>query len=95
MSCADCERSTPCVSGGSGAWALGQWSCSTPPLETALYANGNNIGSLGSGLINGHAIAFGQIGAQLNTGLGARDDGTDSISNFNVDGVSNVRAFGA
>jgi len=96
--CADCERATPCVSGGSGAWALGtrgQWSCSTPPLETALNANGNKVSSLASATTSGDAIAFGQTGAQLNTLLGARGDGTDSISNFNVNGVFNVRAFGA
>jgi hypothetical protein len=96
--CKDCRRSTPCVSGGSGAWALGtrgNWSCSTGALEASLNANGNKLIALGNGTATGDSLAFGQTGAQLNTLAGAKGDGTDAISAFNVNGVFNVKAFGA
>ena len=96
--CKDCKRTTPCVSGGSGAWALGtrgNWSCSTGALEASLNANGNKLTALGNGTATGDAIAFGQTGAQLNTLAGSKGDGTDTISAFNVNGVFNVKAFGA
>jgi hypothetical protein len=96
--CANCIRATPCASGGQGAWALGtrgQWSCSPPPLESSLNANGNKVISLASGANAGDALAFGQTAAQLNTLSGFKGDGSDSIFNFNVNGVLNVRAFGA
>ena len=88
----------PCVDGGSGAWALGtrgSWSCSTGALEASLNANGNKLTSLANGTATGDSLAFGQTGAQLNTLAGAKGDGTDSISAFNVNGVFNVKAFGA
>ena len=96
--CKDCKRTTPCGNGGQGAWALGtrgNWSCSTGALEASLNANGNKLTSLANGTATGDALAFGQTGAQLNTLAGAKGDGTDSISAFHVNGVFNVKAFGA
>ncbi|MGH7925183.1 MAG: glycosyl hydrolase family 28-related protein [Candidatus Binatus sp.] len=61
--CKDCKRATPCVSGGSGAWALGtrgQWSCSSGALEANLNAGGNKLTSLANGTATGDALAFGQ-----------------------------------
>ncbi|HYL59159.1 MAG TPA: hypothetical protein VEU51_09820 [Candidatus Acidoferrales bacterium] len=96
--CKDCRSTTPCVNGGAGAWALGargQWSCAAGALEANLNANGNRLTNLGSASAAGDAIAFGQAGGQLNTLSGARLDGSDAISNFSVNGVKNIRAFGA
>jgi hypothetical protein len=96
--CKDCKSTTPCAGGGAGAWALGvrgQWSCSVGALEANLNANNNKLTSVASGSANGDALAFGQTGAQLNTLSGAKLDGSDAVSNFNVNGVKNVRAFGA
>lgn len=155
--CKDCKRATPCVNGGSGAWALGtrgQWSCSSGALETSLNANGNKITSLANGTVTGDALAFGQTsagdlggslpnptvatvlggqapvtrstpmtggdlagtlpaatvqtvlggkapiysgqsGAQINTLAGARGDGSDALNGFNVNGIFNVKAYGA
>ncbi len=96
--CKDCKNTTPCVGGGAGAWALGargQWSCSVGVLEANLNANGNRLTNVASASASGDALAFGQAGGQLNTLSGARLDGSDAISNFSVNGVKNVRAFGA
>jgi hypothetical protein len=96
--CKDCKHSTPCGNGGQGAWALGtrgHWSCTIDTLESSLNANGNKLIGLGNGTATGDSIAFGQTGAQLNTLVGAKGDGTDAISAFNVNGVFNVKAFGA
>src|SRR5277367_3668835 len=44
--CTDCKRTTPCVGGGSGAWALGDggnFSCGDEALEANLNANGNKV----------------------------------------------------
>jgi hypothetical protein len=40
-------------------------------------------------------IYSGQTGALINTLAGAKGDGSDSLVNFNVNGVLNVRAYGA
>jgi hypothetical protein len=40
-------------------------------------------------------IYSGQTGALINTLAGARGDGSDALVNFNVNGVLNVRAYGA
>jgi hypothetical protein len=96
--CRDCKRATPCVNGGGGAWAVGtrgQWSCSSGALEDSLNANGNKITSLANGTNAGDAISFGQTGAQINTLLGAKGDGSDAITAFNVNGTLNAKAFGA
>ena len=96
--CKDCKSATPCVSGGAGAWALGtrgQWACAGAALEAALNANGNKVSNLASGTVNGDALAFGQTGAQLNTLSGSKLDGSDAITNVSLNGVKNVRAFGA
>ena len=96
--CKDCKSAVPCVSGGAGAWALGtrgQWSCAGVALEAALNANGNKVSNLASGTVNGDALAFGQTGAQLNTLSGSKLDGSDAITNVSLNGVKNVRAFGA
>ena len=96
--CKDCRSATPCVSGGAGAWALGtrgQWACAGAALEAALNANSNKISNLASATVSGDAIAFGQTGAQLNTLSGAKLDGSDAIANVSLNGVKNVRAFGA
>ena len=96
--CKDCRSATPCVSGGAGAWALGtrgQWACAGAALEAALNANGNQVSNLASGTVNGDALAFGQTGAQLNTLSGSKLDGSDAITNVSINGVKNVRAFGA
>ena len=85
-------------SGGAGAWALGtrgQWACAGAALEAALNANGNKVSNLAGGTVNGDALAFGQTGAQLNTLSGSKLDGSDAITNFSLNGVKNVRAFGA
>ena len=61
--CKDCKRATPCVGGGSGAWARGNrgaWSCAIDALETSLNANGNKITALANGTTAGDAISFGQ-----------------------------------
>jgi Pectate lyase superfamily protein/Concanavalin A-like lectin/glucanases superfamily len=154
--CKDCKRATPCVSGGSGAWALGtrgQWSCASGALEASLNANGNKITSLANGTVTGDALAFGQTsggdlggslpnptvatvlggqtpvtrstamtgdlsgtlpaptvqtvlggkapiysgqtGAQINTMAGSKSDGSNVLTGFNVNGIFNVKAFGA
>ncbi len=55
--CNDCKQTTPCSSGGAGAWAFGrrgQWSCGYPALEADLNANGHNItGALSVQTANG------------------------------------------
>ena len=86
------------MSGGAGAWALGtrgQWACAGAALEASLNANGNKVSSLASGSINGDALAFGQTGAQLNTLSGSKLDGSDAITNVSLNGIKNIRAFGA
>jgi hypothetical protein len=96
--CKDCRSAAPCVSGGSGAWALGtrgQWACAGVALEAALNANGNKVSNLAGGTVNGDALAFGQSVAQLNTLSGSKLDGSDAITNVSLNGVKNVRAFGA
>ena len=96
--CKDCRSATPCVSGGAGAWALGargQWACAGAALEAVLNANGNKVSNLAGGSVNGDALAFGQTGAQLNTLSGSKLDGSDAIVNVSLNGVKNVRAFGA
>jgi len=96
--CRDCKRATPCVSGGSGAWARGNrgiWSCAIDALEASLNANGNKLTALANGTATGDSLAFGQTGAQLNTLAGAKGDGSDALSNFNVNGTFNVKAYGA
>jgi len=96
--CKDCRSATPCVGGGAGAWALGargQWACAGAALEAALNANGNKVSNLAPGTVNRDALAFGQTGAQLNTLSGSKLDGSDAINNFSVNGVKNVKAFGA
>jgi hypothetical protein len=96
--CKDCKRATPCVSGGSGAWARGSrgiWSCAIDALEASLNANGNKLTALANGTATGDSLAFGQTGAQLNTLAGAKGDGSDALSNFNVNGTFNVKAYGA
>ncbi|WP_424668762.1 hypothetical protein, partial [Candidatus Binatus sp.] len=96
--CKDCRSATPCVSGGAGAWALGtrgQWACAGAALEAALNANSNKVSNLASATVSGDAIAFGQTGAQLNTLSGSKLDGSDAIANVSLNGVKNVRAFGA
>jgi Pectate lyase superfamily protein/Concanavalin A-like lectin/glucanases superfamily len=40
-------------------------------------------------------IYSGQTGAQVNTMAGARGDGSDRLNGFNVNGIFNVKAFGA
>ena len=64
-------------------------------LEAALNANGNKVSNLAGGTVNGDALAFGQTGAQLNTLSGSKLDGSDAITNVSLNGVRNVRAFGA
>ncbi|HLX06023.1 MAG TPA: hypothetical protein VKR28_10835, partial [Candidatus Binatus sp.] len=96
--CQDCKSAVPCVNGGEGAFALGtrgQWICAGAALEAALNANGNKISNLASATINGDALAFGQSGAQLNTLSGSKLDGSDAIVNLSLNGVKNVKAFGA
>lgn len=96
--CRDCKSAAPCVNGGAGAFALGtrgQWACAGAALEAALNANGNKVSNLASGTVNGDALAFGQSGAQLNTLSGSKLDGSDAIVNVSLNGVKNVRAFGA
>jgi len=96
--CHDCRSAAPCVSGGAGAWAVGtrgQWACAGAALEAALNANGNKVSNLAGATINGDALAFGQTGAQLNTLSGSKLDGSDAIANVSLNGVRNVRAFGA
>src|SRR6202167_1936877 len=96
--CKDCRSAVPCVSGGAGAWALGtrgQWACAGAALEATLNANGNKVSNLAPATINGDALAFGQTGAELNTLSGAKLDGSDAITNVSLNGVENVRAFGA
>ena len=96
--CHDCRSAAPCVSGGAGAWALGtrgQWTCAGMALEAALNANSNKVSNLAGGTVNGDALAFGQTGAQLNTLSGSKLDGSDAITNVSLNGVRNVRAFGA
>jgi hypothetical protein len=96
--CKDCRSAVPCVSGGAGAWALGtrgQWACAGAALEATLNANGNKVSNLAPAMIGGDALAFGQTGAQLNTLSGAKLDGSDAITNVSLNGVENVRAFGA
>ncbi len=44
--CKDCQATTPCSTGGAGAWALGArgaWMCAGGALEQDLNANGHNI----------------------------------------------------
>jgi len=96
--CKDCKSATPCVNGGAGSFALGtrgQWACAGAALEATLNANGNKVSNLASGTVSGDALAFGQTGAQLNTLSGSKLDGSDAISNVGVNGVKNVKAFGA
>ena len=73
----------------------GQWACAGAALEAALNANGNKVSNLASATVNGDALAFGQSGAQLNTLSGSKLDGSDAIVNVSLNGVKNVRAFGA
>jgi hypothetical protein len=96
--CKDCKTATPCVSGGAGAWARGirgEFACGVFALESNLNANGNKVSNLAGASVNGDALAFGQTGAQLNTLSGSKLDGSDAIANVSLNGVKNVRAFGA
>src|SRR5271168_5083978 len=64
--CKDCKRATPCVGGGSGAWASGgggMFSCGDEALQANLNANSNKVSNLASATLNGDALAFGQTGA--------------------------------
>jgi hypothetical protein len=96
--CKDCRSAAVCVSGGAGAWARGvrgEWACGISALESNLNANGNKVSNLANASASGDAIAFGQTGAQLNTLSGSKLDGSDAIANVSLNGVKNVKAFGA
>lgn len=96
--CKDCLRTSPCISGGSGAWAMGErgvWRCTVGTLESDLSANGHKVASLAPASNSGDALAFAQTGAQLNTLSGSKSDGSNAVANFNVNGVFNVKSYGA
>ncbi len=61
--CLDCQKTNPCRSGGSGAFAFGQrgaWSCTAPsPLEQNLNANGFEINNLAGPGASGDALSEG------------------------------------
>ena len=72
--CKDCTSATPCIGGGSGAWAFGQrgqWTCS--------LGGSANLSSY-----------TGAVGVTGNSG-----NGSDAISNVNINGSLNVKAYGA
>jgi hypothetical protein len=77
--CIDCQKTIPCAAGGTGAWAFGQ--------AGQWSCNAPNAVA--------NVLYQGQAGAQLNSIVGAKLDGSDSISNFNVNAQLNVREFGA
>ncbi len=77
--CKDCKSATPCVSGGSGAFAFGQgglWSCAG--AATAWPA------SLTQNLLTG--------GYAIN---GSTSFGGDQVNKLSVNGLLNAQAFGA
>ena len=77
--CKDCRSATPCVSGGSGAFAFGQgglWSCAGAASAWPASLTQNL-------LTGGHAIN------------GNTSSGSDQINNVSVNGVLNAADFGA
>ena len=96
--CNNCLRTSPCAAGGSGAWARGErgaWQCTVGTLEANLNANNFKVASLAAASNAGDALSYGQTGAQINTLSGSKSDGSNALSNFNVNGVFNVKAYGA
>jgi hypothetical protein len=68
--CNNCAKTNPCTGGGSGAYAMGQngqWTCAVSGLSPTadINFNAHKASNLGSGTVNGDALAFGQVGAQL------------------------------
>ena len=77
--CTDCKQTVPCTGGGSGGWAFGQ--------AGQWSCNAPNAVA--------NVLYQGQAGAQLNTIFGSKLDGSDAISNFNINAQLNVKEFGA
>jgi hypothetical protein len=71
------------------------------PVTTSTAITGGDLsGTLPAAVVQtvlgGKApIYSGQTGAQVNTMAGAKHDGSDALSGFNVNGVYNVKAYGA
>ncbi len=97
--CTDCKRANPCATGGTGAWATGargEWRCAEGPLEADFDAAGKKLTNLGTAAASGDAIAFGQAGAKIgDVADSGATDGSNTISQFSINGVKNVRNWGA
>lgn len=79
--CADCQQTIPCSGGGSGAWAFGESGQWTCTAPNAPAGV----------LYSGASDATGSLGLNALTGAGT----TPSLSRFSVNGVVNVKAYGA
>ena len=72
--CNNCAKTNPCTGGGSGAYAMGQngeWTCAVSGFSPTANINFNayKATNLASGTVDGDALAFGQLGAQLGASL--------------------------
>jgi hypothetical protein len=101
--CNDCEETTPCASGGGGAFARGArgvWACAADTLEQDLDVNGHNVADASSVVVekSGDANPREQLvagsGLQMGNGTAAPLTAIDENDNItgHVNGVINARA---
>ena len=92
--CVDCQKVSPCIGGGSGAWAMGQsgaWSC-------AIGASSLSMGGDVTGISTASTVSTVEGGktpvitSGANTAAGS--SGSDALNGFSVNGQLNVRDFG-
>ncbi|HVA80983.1 MAG TPA: hypothetical protein VNF29_08660 [Candidatus Binataceae bacterium] len=94
--CTDCQKTAPCASGGSGAWAFGQnraWSCAAAGGSGSLPMSGDVSGTTGANTVQ--TVLSGKtpvVTSGTNTAAGST--GADSLNNFNVNGQVNVADYG-
>jgi len=92
--CTDCQKASPCASGGSGAWALGQngaWGCTAGAgsLQMAGDVSGTTSANVAETVLGGKTPV---VTSGANTAAGS--SGADSLNNFNVNGQVNVADYG-